>query len=269
MTDKIVILAAGSSTRMSKSLGNAAADRMTKCMIPLGKDETPFLGYLLTNLEQAGFREVVIVTAEGDCSIQEYFGDTFGALAISTVVQAVPAGRAKPAGTADALLQALRTLPEWTGESFCVCNSDNLYSVSTLKKLKNSSYSNGLPCYDRNGLEYSEDRTARFAVLDVSGDFSVHGIIEKPTDIQIADNLRDNTVFLSMNLFKLDYAMALKALEKVLYSVDRDEKDLPSAVGIMILEQPECMHGFAVCEHVPDLTSAADILTVSEELAIR
>jgi NDP-sugar pyrophosphorylase family protein len=267
MSEKIVILAAGSSTRMSKSLGTAVTERMTKCMIPLGKDETPFLGYLLTNLEQAGFREVVIVTAEGDFTIQRYFGDTFGTLAISTVVQTVPAGRTKPAGTADALLQALRTLPEWADESFCVCNSDNLYSVSTLKKLRNSSYHNALPCYDRKGLEYTEDRTARFAVIDVSEDFSVQGIIEKPTDMQIAKSLRNGTVFVSMNLFKLDYAMALETLDKVPYSADRNEKDLPSAIGLMILEQPGCMHGFVVCEHVPDLTSATDILTVSGEIA--
>ena len=104
-------------------------------------------------------------------------------------------------------------------------------------------------------------------MINVSEDFSVHGIVEKPTDIQVSDSLRNGTVFVSMNLFKLDYAMALKALKKVPYSPDRNEKDLPSAIDLMLVEQPGCIHGFAVSEHVPDLTSAADILTVSMEIS--
>ncbi|MCP4647493.1 MAG: NTP transferase domain-containing protein, partial [bacterium] len=97
-TDRLVILAAGSSTRMSRSLGFTHNERITKCMIPVGRDRKPFLEYLLSNVEKAGFKEVVLVTAAADTSIEEHFGDGFGDLAISRVVQAVPPDRRKPAG---------------------------------------------------------------------------------------------------------------------------------------------------------------------------
>ena len=43
-------------------------------------------------------------------------------------------GRVKPSGTADALFQALFQFKELRSKDFCVCNSDNLYSVSAFEK---------------------------------------------------------------------------------------------------------------------------------------
>lgn len=40
----------------------------------------------------------------------------------------------------------------------------------------------------RDGLHYPEDRTQRFAVVSVTEDFSVKGIIEKPTSSEIEMN---------------------------------------------------------------------------------
>lgn len=266
--DKVlVILAAGSSTRMSTSLGDAQGSRMTKCMIPVGKNKRPFLQYLLTNAEKAGFREVVLVIAPGDSSIEQYFGNKFGSINLSRVVQTVPEGRRKPAGTADALLQVLKARPLWAGSSFCVCNSDNLYSTAILNKLRVSSSPVAMPCYDRNGLMYPADRTSRFAVVRVSEDFTVLGIIEKPNDLQIQENMVDGIVYASMNLFKLNYKPAFTALENVPYNSERNEKELPEAVQLLIQNKPGCMKGIPLSEHVPDLTSALDIEAVSKVIS--
>ena len=268
MTDKLVVLAAGSSTRMSTSLGEAQGSRMTKCMIPVGKgkNKKPFLHYLLKNAEQAGFGEVVLVAAPADSSIEQYFGNKFGSINLSRVVQTVPEGRRKPDGTADALLQVLKARPSWKGNSFCVCNSDNLYSTSILNKLRVSSSPVAMPCYDRNGLMYPIDRTNRFAVIRVSEDFTILGIIEKPNNLQIQKNMVNGIVYVSMNLFKLNYEAAFTALRNVPFNSKRDEKELPEAVQLLIESKPGCMKGIPLSEHVPDLTSALDIETVSKEL---
>ena len=171
------------------------------------------------------------------------------------------------AGTADALLQVLEVRPEWSGSRFSVCNSDNLYSAGTLEKLRTSSSPSAMPCYDKNGLVYPEDSMNRFAVISVSEGFTVTGIVEKPTDVQVEECTSGETVFVSMNLFKLDYMMALTAFKKVPYSPKRNEKELPSAIDLMILENPGCIQGIPVYEHVPDLTSARDMQTVADEIS--
>lgn len=267
-TDRMVILAAGASSRMSSSLGERLGKRMTKCMIPLGSKGVPLLKHLLVNVDKAGFREVVIVTAPGDLSIEKYLKDGFNTVRLSYVIQKKVEGRVKPAGTADAVQQVLAARPSWAGSSFCVCNSDNLYSSYILGKLAETDFGNAMPCYDRSGLEYPEDRTERFAVISLCEDFSVRGIIEKPIDLQISECRWKGAVFISMNLFKLEYDKIVKALNKVPYSHRRNEKELSAAVDIMISSNPGCMHGIPVFEHVPDLTTADDIQIVSGQIAV-
>ncbi len=218
--------------------------------------------------KNAGFAEAAIVTAEGDSSINETFSDRFGSLSLSYFAQTVPRGREKPAGTADALLQVLRVRPGWAGGSCAVCNGDNIYSVNVLNTLRKAPSDNAMPCYRRDGLHYPEDRTQRFAVVSVTEDFSVKGIIEKPTSSEIEMNKVNGRVFVSMNLFKLDYSMVLPFLENVPFSPGRDEKELPVAIGMMIRKNPGCILGIPVCEHIPDLTSAVDIDRVSDELQL-
>jgi len=224
-------------------------------MIPVGSDRKPFLHYLLENAFQAGFTQVVVVTAPEDSSVEESFGDSFGTMNLSYVVQIIPQGRSKPFGTADALLQVLNVRPQWSGESFCICNSDNLYSVSVLQSIRCSSSASAMPCYHRDGFSYPEDRTTRFAVIGLSGDMKVTGLIEKPTSQQISTM---DTSYVSMNLFKLETDLILPCLQTVEPSI-RDEKELPSAVNLMIRQHPGCMIGITLIEHVADLTSSEDI----------
>lgn len=263
---RIVILAGGSSSRMSKSLPGFSSNRITKCMIEIPEAGKPFLEFLLKNIEDAGLSEVVIVTAPGDSSVRDYFSDSHGSLSLSYVQQLVPEGRTKPAGTADAMLQVLNQRPSWKGNSFMVCNSDNLYSVSTFVALSDSESNNAMPCYRRVGLEYPEDRTSSFAVISITDSLRVKRIIEKPSPAEVSANTIGGKVYVSMNLFRLDHDTVLPFLENAPFSPERNEKELPAAVDAMLKAHQGCMVGIPVCEHVPDLTSAADIGRVSKEL---
>lgn len=224
-------------------------------MIQVGDPLKPFLHYLLVNAFKAGFRSVVIVTAPGDSSIEEHFGCSFSEVNLSYVKQSIPPGREKPFGTADALKQVLDARPRWSGGSFCVCNSDNIYSVSMLESVRCSFSSSAMPCYHRDGFSYPQDRTTRFAVVALSSEMKVTGLIEKPDSKQVSTV---DTSYVSMNLFKLETDLIAPCLELTKVSI-RGEKELPAAVNLMVREHPGCMEGIKVSEHVPDLTSVEDI----------
>ena len=70
----------------------------------------------------------------------------------------------------------------------------------------------------------------------------------------------------SMNIFKLDYDMIFPCLVDVEPHPVRNEKELPSAVKLMLDRFPGSMFAYPLKEHVPDLTSKSDILPVKEYL---
>ena len=150
MDPLIVVLAGGVSSRMknSKAVGEGVEERLfleaqmkPKSMITLGDHDRPLMDYLLYNIRTAGYEDVTIVVGEHDEHIRAYYGDasnqdrSFG-LNISYALQKIPAGRSKPLGTADALLQALNVRRDWKGKKFTVCNSDNIYSQRALGLLR-------------------------------------------------------------------------------------------------------------------------------------
>lgn len=227
-------------------------------MIPAGSERKPFLHYLLVNAAEAGFRRVILTIAPGDSTIREFFEEAFMGMALKYVEQITPEGREKPAGTADALLQVIIAEKSLLGKTFCVCNSDNLYSVKTLDLVRNACSESAMPCYNSNGFRYPEDRTSRFAVVKFSADRKIEGILEKPS-VEEIDSI--DSSFISMNLFKLETSRILPFL-KIVQSGKRGEKELPSAVNLMIEEFTDCMQAIEVSEHVPDLTSASDIALI-------
>jgi glucose-1-phosphate adenylyltransferase len=78
MTNNIVILAGGASSRMKKSVDQnlspekiAQANQLSKGLIELrGK---PFLSYLLENILKAGFENVYIITGENSKMFRQAF----------------------------------------------------------------------------------------------------------------------------------------------------------------------------------------------------
>ena len=281
MQANIVILAGGVSSRMKKALANAAdldpsllkdAQQKSKSMIGVGRDSRPFLDYLLDNISQAAYQNVVIVVGERDNSIREYYerGESAGrfpGLKISYAIQSIPAGREKPLGTADALLQALKSVPAWKGQHLTVCNSDNLYSVKALKLIRSDTHENAMIDYDRSALQFEQERIEKFAVIQKDAQGFLVDIIEKPTPEQIAraSDARGR-IGVSMNLFRFSYDMIHSSVERVPLNQVRQEKELPAAVMLMIGRHPRSMFTIPLSEHVPDLTSPADILRVRTDL---
>ncbi len=276
----IVILAGGLSTRMKQSVSGIhgidhtmvkAAQEQPKAMLGVGEDSRPFLDYLMMAIEKTGYQDVVIVVGERDQSIQEYYtsngNNLFPGLRISYATQSIPEGRSKPLGTADALLMALQSKPEWRSQSFTVCNSDNLYSVQALTSILQCNHTNALIDYDRSALQFPPERIAQFAVITKDDNNFLNDIIEKPTLEQIHEATdTSGRIGISMNLFRLSYDMIYPILETIpLHSV-RNEKELPVAVKIMNVYNPKSILTIPFAEHVIDLTNQADIPVVREYL---
>ncbi|MBP1653938.1 MAG: nucleotidyltransferase, partial [Bacteroidetes bacterium] len=161
---------------------------------------------------------------------------------LAFAVQRIPEGRTKPLGTADAVLQALRSRPDWKGERFTVCNSDNLYSRKALEALRTSGADCAMIDYDRDGLRFERARIEKFAVLIKAGDGTLKAIVEKPAPEE-HDAARDPSgrVGVSMNIWRFRYELVLPR------------------EGVRVSTIP-------LSEYVPDLTSGGDITAFREYL---
>ncbi len=281
MHPNIIILAGGISSRMKKTTPAVAqldpalrrdAEEKSKAMIGVGENARPFLDYLLQNIAVAGYRNVVIVIGEKDDSIRTYYeeGDgekRFPSLKFSYAVQPIPSGRQKPLGTADALWHALESMPAWRGESFTVCNSDNLYSQTALGLMLADAHANAMIDYDRAALQFVHERIAQFAVIEKDAEGFLTDIIEKPSPGEMARVAGSNgRIGVSMNIFRLAYDRILPCLEAVPLHPVRREKELPAAVKMLVGHNPQAVFTISRSEHVPDLTTPSDILPVKEYL---
>jgi len=241
-------------------------------MIRVGRDYRPFLDYLLFNAKEAGYRDIVLVIGKDDYSIKKYYGDKvknnkFRGLLISYAIQAIPAGRDKPLGTADAFLCGLKVKPEWKGKKITVCNSDNLYSRKALSVMLNSDYPGALVDYDRSALDFEMPRIEKFAVTIKNEEGFLIDIIEKPTSEQIYNfKKKFGYVGVSMNIFSLEYDLILPILENIPLHPEREEKELPEAVNIFAKKYDSSVFAYPLAEHVPDLTSKSDIIDVRNYL---
>ena len=280
MDAHLLVLAGGISSRMrrpgSKALDarlEADADAKSKGMIGVGKDGRPFLDYVLFNAREAGFRDITIVVGEKDHSIREYYGpadrgNPFHGMSIGYAIQPIPPGRTKPLGTADAMMWGLRARPDWEGMWFTVCNSDNLYSVRAMKILRESRADCTFIDYDRAALEFESERIAAFSVLLTDAQHRLLEIVEKP-DPETSARLvgPGGRVGVSMNIFSFAYDRIAPLLERVPPHPVRQEKEIPTAVMMMLTEKPGSVITVPLAEHVPDLTNRDDIGRVQEFLA--
>lgn len=277
----MVVLAAGISSRMKRSLegagplDRAAADealQKPKSMIGVGRENRPFLDYLLYNAREAGYRDIVIVVGEDDRAIRSCYGgadrgNLFHGLSISYARQQILPGRSKPLGTADALLCALEARPEWARSVFTVCNSDNLYSHHALRLLLETPHFGALIDYDRDALQFEHERIRQFAVLEKNQEGYLTRIIEKPTHEELltaAD--AGGRIGVSMNIFRFSYDRILPVLRTVPLHPVRQEKELPPAVMMLVEQDPTAVFAIPLSELVPDLTSVHDVARVKEYL---
>ncbi len=272
MHTNLIILAGGASSRMKKSLGRTnlselemtQANSLSKALIGLGKNGRPILDYLLLNAEKAGYKNIYLIIGEQGEEFKNKYGgsekNTFKKFQFSFATQYIPIGRTKPLGTADALLQALEQFPHLQDETFTVCNSDNLYSLSAFVALQKNRDSNAFISYDRDGLLFTMDRISRFALVLLDVENYLVDIIEKPSEGNI-EKYRDvkGKYRVSMNIFKLDGNDIYPFLRYCPLNLERNEKELPTAVLNMCKVLPKSIRGIPFCEHVPDLTSKEDI----------
>ena len=267
MTKTIVILAAGMSSRMKKSIDSDIddskadeANKKSKSLITFG--DKPFIYFLLKNIVEAGFENVIMVVGKDFDDFKKQLDNLNfnNKLKIEYAIQKIPKDRVKPFGTADAVFQTMDQIEILKNSSFCVCNSDNLYSKNSLRTIRENAYENAVLAYDRDSLNFPKERVSSFSILMTDDNFNLLNFIEKPTQEQVDQNLDSNgKIRVSMNIFKFNGLQAFDFIKNCPINPIRNEKELPSAIVNMINENDLYMKGIPIAEHVPDLTSKADI----------
>ena len=252
MKKRLLILAGGMASRMKKALAEdnsdldpklvAQANAVTKGMIQVGKNGKTLIDYQLYNAHLAGIEEVMLLLHPTDNVSQEYCEsllakDATWGMEIVFARQQIPADREKPAGTADAVYQALSQHTDWQTGRVIVCNSDNLYSVNALKTLLASEVPQALISYHRDSLLYPEERISAFALIRTDAEGYLLEIIEKPTKEQ-ADELmaKQGRLGVSMNVFVFEASTFLPYLAKTPFHAVRNEKELPTCRACRMLE---------------------------------
>ncbi len=256
-----VILARGLGTRLRAASTieldtQAAAIAATgvKALLPTA-DGRPFLDHVLSDLADAGIRDVVLVIGPEHHALRHYYTTIpTNRLRLSFAVQA------QAHGTADAVLAASAAV---AGRDFVVLNSDNRYPLAALSALV-ALPGPGLIGFRRSGLlrgNLTAERIARFAVIAVR-DGQLAQIIEKPTPTVLAGF--DADPLLSMNCWRGD-ARLLTACATVPRS-PRGELELTDAVASAIAAG--CPFTISESsEPVLDLSCRDDLASVCTALA--
>ena len=121
--------------------------------------------------------------------------------------------------------------------------------------------------YNREALEFERSRILRFAVISKNEERYLTDIIEKPNEEELEKAKDKNGVIgVSMNIFSFSYDLIYRYLERTPIHPVRNEKEIPSALTIMIKENPQSMYCYPLSEHVPDLTEKEDIPAVKKYL---
>ena len=278
MDKKLIIMAGGASSRMKRSLETSELTPQTKkiassahkSLIPLGSKQKPLLFHLIQNAVNAGFKEVYLITSPENEAFRECVGSAsknnlFAGALVHYAIQYLPQGRNKPLGTADAVQQAMEQHLELKNESFTICNGDNLYSVQAFALLlAPRDTPHALISYNRSSLNYSSARMSSFAIIDISEEGLLENIIEKP-DPETLKNYEETSDYIgvSMNIFSFKGALLFPYLKNCPIHLERNEKELPEAVRVMMEEPKNKIRCFKVSEHILDLTSAEDLKNFS------
>ena len=262
--NKAVILARGLGTRMRQANDDAnitpeqaaVAEQGIKALIPIDR---PFLDYVLHDLAQAGYEHVCLVIGPEHDPLREYYGRQLDTdrLKIHFAVQE------KPLGTAD----AVAAVENFAGDDpFLVINSDNYYPLDSLAALRELEGS-GLSVYDRDAMIAQSNidpaRISKFAVVKIDEKGYMAEIIEKPSEEVLA--ALPEPVCVSMNCWRFGPKIfqACRAIEPS----PRGELELPDAVQYSIQHLGERYQVLRFAEPVLDLTSRADVATITELLA--
>ncbi len=260
--DKAVILARGLGSRMRAedssteltSEQSAMASQGIKALVPIDR---PFLDYVMSGLADAGYRHVCLVIGPEHDLVRDYYGS------VERVrIQIHFAVQEHPRGTADAVSAA----EEFSAsDPILVLNSDNYYPPEALRALRDLS-TPGLALFDRDSMLSSgnidSDRITKFAVGSTDADGRLLRVLEKPTP-EVIDSL-PKPVGVSMNCWRF-HADIFEAC-RVIPPSTRGELELTDAVQYTI-DRGQTFQSLFFEAGVLDLTSRADIETITEKLA--
>jgi glucose-1-phosphate adenylyltransferase len=267
----LIIMAAGKGSRMKASADvpewvlEEAASR-PKAMIRIGRDRKPLLQHLVERAKEEGLWDICIVVGEHDEITRPHFDALrLDGIDLSFVVQTIPAGRTKPAGTAQAVQLALEAHPDWDGASVTVANGDNLPPFGMFQAML--AYRACLPAFDRDHLGLPADRVQAFAVISRNDQGGLARIDEKPDEATIQSAIwLDGTVRVSMNYFRVPYCDLLEAVRTVPEHPMRKEKELPVALSNWSEGHPGDLQVLPMAGAFLDLTHPQDIVKASERL---
>ncbi len=242
----------------------AAADSGVKGMMPIANASRsgtarPFLDYVISELADAGITDVVLVLGPEHDSVRTYYQTT----APPTRVRIRFGIQPEPLGTADAVVAAAEVIGE---HLFLVLNADNFYPQAALQLLVRSSVAATI-AFDRDALSregnIEPERVRAFAVLRVSSDGHLQGILEKPGPT--VDLTSPAARWVGMNCWAISPAI-VNACRRVPRSA-RGEFELPEAVALA-LSEGETIQAIPVSLPVLDLSQRADIAAVAAHLAV-
>jgi glucose-1-phosphate thymidylyltransferase len=262
MIHTAAILARGLGTRMRREDAaarvdagqDAVADTGVKGMIPIKR---PFLEYVMSALADAGISEVVLVIGPEHDAIRTHFtsGVTLQRLRVRFAIQA------EPIGTANAVIAAADAIGN---ETFLVLNADNYYPIDAYRALA-AEDSAGTIAFDRDTLvtmgNIDAERVRSFAVLDVTANGHLAGIIEKPGES--LDLSAETARWVGMNCWAVTPAL-VDACRRVPKSA-RGEYELPEAVGLAVREGV-AIRAIKMAAPVLDLSRRSDIASVTASL---
>ncbi|MFN9087872.1 MAG: sugar phosphate nucleotidyltransferase [Gemmatimonadaceae bacterium] len=257
-----VIMAAGLGTRMRQADDGAAlnasqsvdADAGVQGLIPIRR---PVLEYVLSALADAGVDDVVLVIGPQHEAIRRHF--TVEApprrVRVRFAVQPEPIGTANAVTTAATLVGAA---------PFLVLNADNYYPVEAYRALA-ADDSAGTIAFDRETLggegNIDAERVRAFAVLTVTDDGYLAGIIEKPGEA--LDLASSAARWVGMNLWAVTPDI-VDACRRVPRS-RRGEFELPEAVALALRDGVR-VRAIRMAAPVLDLSRRADVAVVAARL---
>jgi len=216
-----IVLCAGRGKRLSPH-----TDTIPKPLLPV--DGKPTLDFILSALQRANIKRVVLVTHYLGELVQDYA--THQSFYDSSNIVCVK--QSQLAGTADATTAALQAKPDWVDETFLLTASDYLVPPSFYQVLLQAHIqSNKAITVSLKRIDESELAMRSSARFDDNGD--VLEVVEKPAPGCAPSALSANLVF----VLPPDIAQAIAEVEPS----PRGEKEIQSAVNSYLRQHgPGC-----------------------------
>jgi len=233
MIKKAVIAAAGRGTRMLHLVKNKPKQLIRTC-------DAPFLSYLLDNILNAGYKELILVVGHKKEKIEEFLKKY--KYNVQVINQFEVLGKDKY-GTACALECVEDTIGT---ENFIMVYGDHLFSARDFKAFNIDDKYNYMACLKHEHPE-------KYGVLDIKNGF-LKNVVEKPK--KYIGNL------INIGLYKFTPEIFEK-LKKVKLS-ERGEYELTDAINFLAEEKK--MKVREIHDYWLDLSNPADVIRVSNFL---